>query len=137
MAVKYVLKYLVMPFRTIKKFFHESPCILRRLRDLATKVKTGGIVSVSGQYRPAGEKTEVTLVAGKCVPPVTTGATTFTLVDRTKHGEAADEVSRCTRQRAGGNVWHCYCKAPCAEQFIRGRLNGSSGAVYLGRCPSY
>lgn len=52
---------------------------------MATKVKTGGIVPVSGQYRPAGKKTEVTLVAGKRVPPVTTGATTFTLVDRTKH----------------------------------------------------
>lgn len=52
---------------------------------MATKVKTGGVVPVSGQYRPAGKKTEVTFVAGKRVPPIATGATTFTLVDRTKH----------------------------------------------------
>ena len=48
-------------------------------------VKTGNIAPVSGQYRPAGKKTEVTLVAGKRIPPVSTGATTFTLVDKTKH----------------------------------------------------
>ena len=52
---------------------------------MATKVKTGGVTPVSGQYRPAGKKTEVTLVAGKRVPPTSTGATTFTLVDKTKH----------------------------------------------------
>ena len=52
---------------------------------MATRVKTGGIVPVSGQYRPAGKKTEVTFVAGKRVPPVVTGATIFTLVDKTKH----------------------------------------------------
>lgn len=52
---------------------------------MAIQVKTGEVVRVSGQYRPAGKRTEVTLVAGKRVPPVTTGATTFTLVDETKH----------------------------------------------------
>lgn len=52
---------------------------------MVKKVKTGGMVPVSGQYRPAGKKTEVTLIAGKRVPPVASGATTFTLVDRTKH----------------------------------------------------
>ena len=52
---------------------------------MAIKVKTGGTVSVSGQYRPAGKKTEVTMVAGKRVPPTPYGATTFTLVDKTKH----------------------------------------------------
>ena len=52
---------------------------------MATKVKTGGVTPVSGQYRPAGKKTEVTLVAGKRVPPTSTGATTYTLVDKTKH----------------------------------------------------
>lgn len=52
---------------------------------MATKVKTGGTAPVSGQYRPAGRKTEVTFVAGKKVPPTKSGATTFTLVDKTKH----------------------------------------------------
>lgn len=52
---------------------------------MAAKVKTGGVVPVSGQYRPAGQKTEVTFVAGKRVPPTPNGATTFTLVDKTKH----------------------------------------------------
>lgn len=52
---------------------------------MAVKVKTGGVVPVSGQYRPAGSKTEVTFVEGNRVPPVSTGATTFTLVDKTKH----------------------------------------------------
>lgn len=52
---------------------------------MAIKVKTGGVAPVSGQYRPAGKKTEITLVEGKRVPPVPTGATTFTLVDKTKH----------------------------------------------------
>lgn len=52
---------------------------------MAVKVKTGGIVPVSGQYRPEGSKTEVTFVEGNRVPPVPTGATTFTLVDKTKH----------------------------------------------------
>ena len=52
---------------------------------MVTKVKTGGVVPISGQYCSAGKKTEITFVAGKRVPPVATGATTFTLVDRTKH----------------------------------------------------
>ena len=49
------------------------------------KVKTGQIAPVSGQYRPSGQKTEVTLVKGKRVPPTPKGATTFTLIDQTKH----------------------------------------------------
>lgn len=52
---------------------------------MAMKVKTGGIAPVSGQYRPAGMKTEVTFIAGKRIPPASNGATTFTLVDETKH----------------------------------------------------
>ena len=52
---------------------------------MAVKVKTGGTAPVSGQYRPAGKKTEVTMVAGKRVPPTAQGETTFTLVDKTKH----------------------------------------------------
>ena len=52
---------------------------------MSTKIKTGQKVPVSGQYRPTGSKTEVTLVQGKRVPPTTTGVTTFTLVDKTKH----------------------------------------------------
>ncbi len=50
-----------------------------------TRVKTGQIAPVSGQYRPRGSKTEITLVEGKRVPPTPEGATTFTLVDTTKH----------------------------------------------------
>lgn len=49
------------------------------------KTKTGQKAPVSGQYRPSGSKTEVTLVQGKRVPPTASGATTFTLVDKTKH----------------------------------------------------
>ncbi len=52
-----------------------------------TIVKTGQIAPKSGQYRPAGSKTEVTLVAGKRVPPTSNGTTKFTLVDQTKHKE--------------------------------------------------
>lgn len=52
---------------------------------MAEKVKTGGIARVSGQYKPSGMKTEVTLVEGKRVPPTPKGAATFTLVDKTKH----------------------------------------------------
>lgn len=51
----------------------------------STKVKTGGTVPVSGQYRPTGTKTEVTFVKDKRVPPTASGATTFTLTDKTKH----------------------------------------------------
>lgn len=50
-----------------------------------TTVKTGQIAPKSGQYRPTGSKTEVTLVQGKRVPPTPAGATKFTLVDPTKH----------------------------------------------------
>ena len=50
-----------------------------------TSVKTGDTVSGSGQYRPKGKKTEVTFVAGKKAPPTKEGATTFVLVDSTKH----------------------------------------------------
>ena len=52
---------------------------------MAVKVKTGSIAPVSGQYRPSGTHTEVTLVQGKRVPPTPNGATEFTLVDKTKH----------------------------------------------------
>lgn len=52
---------------------------------MAIRIKTGEIVPVSGQYRPAGKKTEVTFVSGKRVPPTSSGATTYTLVDKTKH----------------------------------------------------
>lgn len=48
-------------------------------------VKTGQKAPVSGQYKPAGSNTEITLVQGKRVPPTSGGATTFTLVDKTKH----------------------------------------------------
>ena len=54
---------------------------------MATKTKTGQKAPVSGQYKPVGSKTEVTLVKGKTVPPTPKGATTFVLVDKTKHGK--------------------------------------------------
>lgn len=50
-----------------------------------TRVKTGQVVTKSGQYRPVGCKTEVTLVEGKRVPPTSSGITKFVMVDPTKH----------------------------------------------------
>ena len=47
---------------------------------MATKTKNGQKAPVSGQYKPVGYKTEVTLVKGKTVPPTPKGATTFVLV---------------------------------------------------------
>ena len=82
---------------------------------MAVKVKTGGVVPVSGQYRPAGSKTEVTFVEGNRVPPVPTGATTFTLVDKTK---VADDVSRSTYQGTKRDIWHRHCQAPCSGQSV-------------------
>lgn len=52
---------------------------------MAKTVKTGNICKTSGQYRPVGSKTEVTLVQGKRVPPTNSGQTKFVLVDQTKH----------------------------------------------------
>ena len=52
---------------------------------MSKTVKTGQKAPVSGQYKPAGGRTEVTLVKGKRVPPTANGITTFTLVDKTKH----------------------------------------------------
>ena len=49
------------------------------------KVKTGQIVTHSGQYRPIGSKTEVTFVEGKRVPPTSNGTTKFVMVDKIKH----------------------------------------------------
>lgn len=48
-------------------------------------VKTGQICKQSGQYRPKGHNTEITLISGKRVPPTNSGITTFTLVDKTIH----------------------------------------------------
>lgn len=52
---------------------------------MKTTVKTGQKTPVSGQYKPVGSKTEITMVQGKTVPPTPSGATKFTLVDKTKH----------------------------------------------------
>ena len=52
---------------------------------MAKSVKTGTICPCSGQYRPVGSKSEVTLVKGKKVPPTSSGTTKFVLVDPTKH----------------------------------------------------
>jgi len=52
---------------------------------MSTTTKTGQKAPVSGQYKPAGSKTEVTLIQGKTVPPTKNGATSFVLVDKTKH----------------------------------------------------
>ena len=57
---------------------------------MSTKIKTGQTVPVSGQYKPDGSNTEVTFVQGKRVPPTSSGATTFTLVDQTKHKKGRD-----------------------------------------------
>lgn len=54
---------------------------------MSTTVKTGQKAPVSGQYRPVGSKTEITLVQGKRVPPTPAGTTKFKLVDQTKHVE--------------------------------------------------
>lgn len=52
---------------------------------MSKTVKTGETVTISGQYKPKNSKTEVTFVKGNRVPPTKFGATTFTLVDTTKH----------------------------------------------------
>ena len=52
---------------------------------MSSNVNTGQKGPVSGQYKPVGSKTEVTFVQGKRVPPTVSGATSFTLVDQTKH----------------------------------------------------
>lgn len=56
---------------------------------MATKpvvARTGAKTPVSGQYRPAGSRTEITLSKGDRVPPNNTGKQQrFTLVDKTKH----------------------------------------------------
>ena len=49
------------------------------------RVKTGQICQQSGQYRPVGSKTEITLVERKKVPPTSNGSTKFVMVDATKH----------------------------------------------------
>jgi len=49
-------------------------------------VRPGDKTPESGQYRPAGSRTEITLVEGKIVPPNNAGhQQRFTLVDKTKH----------------------------------------------------
>ena len=48
-------------------------------------VTTGQKCPVSGQYKPVGQKTEVTMVKGNRVPPTSNGTTKFVLVDKTKH----------------------------------------------------
>ena len=52
---------------------------------MSITVKTGQKAPVSGQYKPKGGKAEVTLIEGKRVPPSSSGATEFKLVDKTKH----------------------------------------------------
>ena len=52
---------------------------------MAKSIKTGTICPKSGQYKPVGSKTEITLVKGKKVPPTSSGGTKFVLVDETKH----------------------------------------------------
>ena len=61
---------------------------------MSTKIKTGQKVPVSGQYRPAGSKTEVTLVQGKRVPPTTTGVTTLPSLIRPSIAGVPNEISR-------------------------------------------
>ncbi len=47
--------------------------------------RTGQTTKVSGQYRPSGAKSEITLSRGDRVPPYSGKAKSFTLVDKTKH----------------------------------------------------
>ncbi|MFA6417076.1 MAG: hypothetical protein WCW61_02685 [Patescibacteria group bacterium] len=49
------------------------------------QVSTGGVAKVSGQYRPASSRKEITLSRGDRVPPYEGEAKKFTLVDKTKH----------------------------------------------------
>lgn len=49
------------------------------------KITTGQTVSVSGQYKPVGGKTESTFVGGNRVPPTKTNKQEWVLVDKTKH----------------------------------------------------
>ena len=56
-----------------------------RRKALTKYVKTGEKAPVSGQYRPVGSKTEVTLIKDHKVPPTANGTTKFVLVDKTKH----------------------------------------------------
>lgn len=48
-------------------------------------VHTGQSTTTSGQYRPAGAKTEITLSRSDRVPPYRGTAKNFVLVDKTKH----------------------------------------------------
>lgn len=50
-----------------------------------TTTRTGAKAPRSGQYRPSGERTEITLSKGDRVPPYDGEAKRFTLVDKTKH----------------------------------------------------
>ena len=64
--------------------------ILRREREMIRMpkitVKPGEIVPVSGQWKPVGGDTEVTLVKDTKVPPNNgKGLQKFILVDKTKH----------------------------------------------------
>ena len=52
---------------------------------MKTTVKTGQKAPASGQYKPVGSNTEITMIKGKTVPPTSSGATKFILVDKTKH----------------------------------------------------
>jgi len=51
----------------------------------SVRTKTGRVAPVSGQYRPAGTKHEITLSKGDRVPPYSREAKSFTLVDKTKN----------------------------------------------------
>ncbi len=50
-----------------------------------TKTRTGKTAPTSGQYSYNRGRHEITLSKGERVPPTRFGATTFTLVDKTKH----------------------------------------------------
>lgn len=52
---------------------------------MSKTLKTGGIVQISGQYRPQNSRHEYTFVEGNRVPPTPSGSTKFVLVDQTKH----------------------------------------------------
>lgn len=76
---------------------------------MSIKAKTGQKAPVSGQYTARGSKTEITMVEGKRVPPTKNGSSTFTLVDKTKHKGATNEISRCSSKRTRDNLWYSCC----------------------------
>lgn len=85
MSDTHIITFILKKSSFFENSFYFALISFKEVLEMSTKVKTGQIAPVSGQYKPLGSKNEITLVQGKRVPPSSTGATTFTLVDKTKH----------------------------------------------------